>query len=771
MAPTDLDELARQRVASGARRQRRRLAIIAAAGAVGILAALAPATLTGRPAIDAVERAILGALTAYIGAHGHRRTWLLAGGVAALAARGPSLVLVLAALVLVLVGMTNRWRSKRLGVGVAGLLVLAVLWFPADGSPVLVHLVGFAVIAMLWWSGIPELRDRARWLVGGVVAAAAALTLVAIVAAAYGALAARTEVERGTQAARRALAAVERGDATTASDELATARARLLAARGTLAKPLVPGRLVPGLAQQVDAVEVAVEQSLSVADAAGELVDIDYQGLRYDGRLDLPTIEALAPRSAAVHDALDQAVTSIDDARDAPLLPPLRDRLDELSDQVIDARDSASVANSVVSQLPDLLGGHGTRRYLVVFLTPAELRGAGGFIGNYAEIVANGGEVRLIRSGRIADLIDAVPPGIRTLIAPEDYVRRWARFNPQDYIQDATFSPDWPMDAEVLRGLYPQSGGTVVDGVIGVDPTGLAALLRLTGPISLAGIGEPLTADNAAEVLTRTQYLEYGDRAERAEILEEATRRTFLKLTEGKLPAPRTLADSLGPAVRGRHLQIWSPRPDEEDLFALLGADGHLRVPAGDDGLMVSQINNGNNKIDAYLQRTITYRPTVDAKTGGLAATLTVELHNDLPGDPAALPTSVAGNTRGAPRGTSLSIISVMTPNLVTSATVDGLPMTLAQDTEAGLRTFETPVVQVPPGGTVVLTFELRGELDLSSGYRFRYLRQPVANPDQLTVDATVSNGELEAEDRWTNQATITDATDASVDVDLPLRR
>ena len=50
-------------------------------------------------------------------------------------------------------------------------------------------------------------------------------------------------------------------------------------------------------------------------------------------------------------------------------------------------------------------------------------------------------------------------------------------------------SPDLPDVAQVIRelysGAYPDMGGDHIDGVLVVDPSGLAALLNFTGPIQV----------------------------------------------------------------------------------------------------------------------------------------------------------------------------------------------------------------------------------------------------------------------------------------------
>jgi hypothetical protein len=392
--------------------------------------------------------------------------------------------------------------------------------------------------------------------------------------------------------------------------------------------------------------------------------------------------------------------------------------------------------------LPDLLGGNGRRKYLVAFITPAELRGAGGFIGSWAEMTAENGSVRIANSGRIADLIVAKPDGSRTLNAPEDYAARYGRFAPQDFLQDITYSPHWPSDAAVFADLYQQTTGVEIHGVIAVDPKGLAAILELIGePVQVPGLPIPLQASNAVELLTRQQYLQFADRAEREDVLAAATRATFDRLVDSDLPAPETIGAVLGPAGRGRHLQIWSPVFDEEALFKRVHADGSLEILPGADGFAVVQQNVGNNKIDAYLQRSIAYDVNVDASDGSMSGTMTITLDNTM--KDLSFPNVVVANTRGLPRGSNVATVSVHAPWVVKSATIDGDAEVLGQGTEVGLNAWDTSVLAVPPGGKTTIVLQIEGTVDLSDGYHFTIVPQPVANADLVDVTIRLENGEF----------------------------
>ncbi|HWJ60989.1 MAG TPA: DUF4012 domain-containing protein [Acidimicrobiales bacterium] len=705
-------------------------------------ALFAPASLTGIPAVDAIERALIAAFVSYVGAHGRRWSWLVAGAVVVVPTRGVSQLLALAALVVVAASTVPKRRSRTWGALGLGLMVNAVFWYPESAAPWGVVAAAVALLFVVG-NGYPHLRRRKRRVARDILIGVSVLIVLAGIGAAAAMAMAFSDVRTGSAAARDALNGARDGDAEAARADLATASASFESASSQVNSHLTtPAQLVPGLAQQVNAVRTTVDQGLRISDAGDDLVaTADYDRLQYEGRLDLEQVAALADPARRADRILGEARSELDGLQDSSLLPPLADRVDQFAADIDQARTDTALAADLLETTPDLFGASGPRRYLIVFLTPAELRGAGGFIGSYAELVLDDGQATLTRSGRIDDLLEGPNQGSRTISGPADYLLRYGRFDPGTFLQDVTYSPHFPSDAQVIAELYPQAGGSEVDGVIAVDPAGLASLLELTGPVTVDGLPEPLSSDNAVEILTRSQYLELGDRATRGEILSAATKATFEKLINASLPAPRQLADVLSPAARGGHLRLWSPEEREQSLFERLGADGSLVIPPGSDGFSLVQQNAGNNKIDAYLERKITYEPTVDAKTGELKAVLTVEMTNAIPF--AILPESVGGNTRGAPDGTNVTTLSLFTRNVVTKATIDGKPLTMGPGTERGLNAWDTPQFNIPAGATITIEIELAGGVDLAKGYRLAILPQPVAVPDRFSSTLTVENGQV----------------------------
>jgi len=179
-------------------------------------------------------------------------------------------------------------------------------------------------------------------------------------------------------------------------------------------------------------------------------------------------------------------------------------------------------------------------------------------------------------------------------------------------------------------------------------------------------------------------------------------------------------------------LRAWSQRNKEQEVFRSLGADGEIRVEPGSDALAVVQQNAGNNKLDAYLKRDMTYEVKVNPRTGQLAATLKIVARNEIP--TLDLPDAVVANQRGAPRGTNISWFSILTPHDVKAARIDGRELTLGRSTERGLHAWDSPFVRIAPGAEVTIEIELQGAVAPGQKYQLRLMAQPRPLGDTFSV-------------------------------------
>ena len=709
-----------------------------------VLGAFAPGAPTGLKPVDLVLRGALAALVTLAGGRARRWSILLLAAVATAAASGWAYGPALLAMALALGLAARRERLRLIGGVSAALAVQALLWQDHYGFHGASVLVGAVAVVPVLVSAHRRTRARGRrrtLVVGGVILG---LASAAVVGFAVAAGLAAPHLSDGADEARAALVAARRGDTVEAEERLRrSSEAFRSARRYTGARWAQPARLVPLVAQHAEAVRVATDQGVAMTEAGTSVARVgDYEDLKYEsGRIDLVRVRSLIEPLGRADEVLGDAQARFAALDRSWLVGPLDNQLDDLVDEVDRAAGEASIASRTVEVAPGLLGGDGPRTYFVAFVNPAEERGGGGFLGNYGVLTAVDGKLTLTRSGPIRELIEARPLGERTLDGPEDYVARYGRFSPADFLQDLTFSPNFPYTADVIGQLYPQSGGTEIDGVISLDPYALAALLEFTGPIDVVGYDAPLTADNAADVLLREQYLTFSeeDNSLRKDLLVEASKLTFDKLTSGSLPGPKRLVDVLGPMVGERRLQLSATEPAEQALFEAIGADGALPSSTTGDVFMVAHQNFGNSKIDAYLERSVRYDAEIDPSTGEVSSTATITLRNNAPAE--GLPRIVIGNARGAPSGTNLMSLSVYSPLGLKGADLDGEDLRMVRSTEAGLAVY-TARLDVPAASTRTLTVRLDGGLDLSDGrYGLTVVPQPMVNPDDVAVDVEVPAG------------------------------
>ena len=638
-----------------------------------------------------------------------------------------------------------RQLGPLVRVGCAGLLANALLRLPTDFRVGVPTLVAGSIAAIVIADAVRRTTGRARraFLVGAVLAVMAAG--VAATLAGLAAREARTSAEAGIVAARDALGAARRGDSDAATMGFRNATRLLRSAdRGLRAPRTSVGQFMPlvgpnlRLARRFTAAGAEVAETAATAVGAVNLSDMRLE----DGRIDVDRIDGLRRPVGRARDAVERAIASLGTADGPWTATVIRNKVRALRTELIDARKSTADASAILAALPDLLGRSGPRRYLIVVPTPAEARGSGGLIGNYGEITTIDGRVSLSRFGRTIELNrNGVPGPERILRARPDYIRRYSQFEVSQLWQNVTLSPDFPSAAEAMASLYPQSGGSDVDGIFSADPYALAAILRITGPVSLDGWPEPITAENAPRILLHDWYSQLTEERnlERIDLQGQVASEAWSRLFTAPIPPMGTLGATLGGVARSRHLQLWARRGPEQAFFRQLGVDGSMG-PLDSDGFAAVTNNAGANKIEWYLSRTIGYDAQVDLATGAVRSTATIEMRNEAPGG--GEPPYVIGNgaTPPAPEGTSIQYLSLYSPLRLVRAAFGGVPLEMTSDVELG-RNVYSGWIRIPPqsSGTVVAEFEGVIESTWSQGYSLELGCQAMVNADRARVRLRIS--------------------------------
>ena len=716
-------------------------------------AAFAEARPTGVRAADVLLRCALAALFVVVASRARRSQLVVASAALAIptvlaADRAPYLAVGLAVAAAGAAAASYLFPQRvPVFAGIVGVILSqAALHVPTSLPARVPSAVAAVALLVLFSSGAPRLSVvvRRRLVVVGV--ATGTVTFLCGVAGSIALVNSRGQVERGISAAKNGLRAVNEGNIANAEPQFATARAALQSAQRHLESPFArAGRVVPILSQHISTIHDLTVVAADVVDAAQTTTGkADLQSFRAEsGRIDVRRMADLQAEVVVADEALRQARKALTSADGTWLAHPVSKRISSLQTDVDDAARSTADARKILDVVPAMLGSNGKRRYLLVTPTPAEARGSGGVIGNYGEISTDNGRFALDRFGRIAELNAAGIPSVeRTFDAPPDFIARYARFGASRIWQNANMSPDFPASAQSMAGLYPQSGGQPVDGVISVDPIALAAFLQIVGPVTVPSWPEPITTENAARVLMFEAYVvKGGSTKERFELLADVAQIVWTKLATTSLPSPKVIIDALAPAVRARHLQVWMRAPAEARYLTAIGLAGSVPTVLGDNFGMV--MNNGSGgKIEYFLDRDVAYDAVIDPATETVSSTLTATFRNGAPST--GLPEYIIENlTPGEdlPNGTNRLYLSLYSPLELTGATVDGKPLELQSEIEFTRHVY-SGFITVPSKGEATLVAKFDGPIaGVGRNYRLEVFRQPFARPETLAVSVRTKGG------------------------------
>lgn len=450
--------------------------------------------------------------------------------------------------------------------------------------------------------------------------------------------------------------------------------------------------------------------------------------LYVDGRFNLARMvevqQPVSDAAAALRAAQQRMATVPSRADGAWVLGAIDRQRHQAADQLAGATEALATAESAVAVLPDLLGASGPRTWFVGLQSPAEARGTGGFLGTYVLLRADDGRLTLEATGSNTDF-DLLPE------LPDFGEQFRFRYGDEPkLVLNSNLSPHFPYAAEIWQAFAADSLGVEVDVVAAADVLTLGYLVDALGTITLPD-GRELDGRQMVDFALKGVYAQFPDPNERKLFQEAIAEQVFTLLTTTAFPV-RPAADAIGQAIRERRLLLWSPDAGEEEHLLDLPVSGS--VAAHDGPYAFVAINNGTgSKLEAYLQRQMTYAAGRCAATDRVESELTVTLTSAIPQD-AELPRYVVGQAEVGPNGPISTIqlqVHLGPEAAVDAVTLDGEPITTYAFREQGRLAFLVEFDLEPRQSAVLeVTFnEPSSEFDVS------FPVQPLALP----VDAQVS--------------------------------
>jgi len=371
------------------------------------------------------------------------------------------------------------------------------------------------------------------------------------------------------------------------------------------------------------------------------------------------------------------------------LIGPVAKLQRSVRDEATKRRTQLEVLARGMALLDDMAGASGPRHYLIAVANTAEERGAGGMVLSYGELDAADGKFTL---GKF-EHVDALPPVAKPVgtTLPDDYRQRWDGYPYATNFRQATLGADFPTVAPVLGQLYTASSGKAVDGVIQIDPAGLAAIVANTGPVDVPGLGQ-VTAQDLVDYSVNRAYFQFPDRDQRQSVLGDVARAAFDKLLSGEYPSLRRLASDLSDSVAGRHILMWTDDEVAATQLRFFDADGAL-PPASSNYLALTVQNMSGNKLDYYLGTSLdVHSVAAPAGDGRRFVDVAVRVANDAPPD-GTLRYVFGPFTPNLKRGRYHGVVSLYVPTGTAFRGADGPS--------------STPPAVYTEGGREVVSFEI----------------------------------------------------------------
>ncbi len=486
------------------------------------------------------------------------------------------------------------------------------------------------------------------------------------------------------------------------------------------------------------AAEAGALISKAVADLPGGLASLapGGGGIQVD-RL-APLTQAVVQADGAVADAL----STVQQSPDSLVLGPVSQARGLLEEELGTMHAALASGSSILQGLPKFLGTIGTKRYFFAAQDPAELRGTGGVMGAYSILTVRNGRFsfspfRPIQSIPIPPLSSVPPPSA-------EYAANYNQFRGGERFWLAiNLTPDFPTAAQAILNSYAVAVGDQLDGVILVDPFALQALLRIVGPTAIPDLGKRVTPANVVSLTTNEAFSLFPDAATRKRVLGSVASGVFQRFIHGPKPGLPDLK-ILATTMAEGHVLVFSTDPTMQQGLSSTGVGGALPLPQG-DFLSVIENSAGENKVDFYQDRSVTY--AVQLAAGGSAgATTDVRLTNNAPTK--GEPTYVIGPHPGYSKvGESVQLMNIYAGagSRLTSARRDGSPVKLWAGSELG-QPFYQDYFGTPSGGTSDLSLSLSlphvWEPTGAGGvYDLTFLNQTTIRPTTLRIQVVVPPG------------------------------
>jgi len=219
----------------------------------------------------------------------------------------------------------------------------------------------------------------------------------------------------------------------------------------------------------------------------------------------------LTEKLSSLKDTLNLILPDLKIAKNDLLEIDIREIPENFQDKIIMLQEILPVIENNVNQFINysdlalqILGQDNFKRYLILFQNNNELRPTGGFIGSYALVDFDRGNIEKISipGGGPYDLKAGLKVNISAPRPLRILNQRWE-------FQDANWFADLPTSADKLSWFYEKSGGPTTDGIFFINASFVEKLLKITGPIDMPEYNKTITSENFINEIQKSVEFEY----------------------------------------------------------------------------------------------------------------------------------------------------------------------------------------------------------------------------------------------------------------------
>lgn len=503
----------------------------------------------------------------------------------------------------------------------------------------------------------PRRRRRIATLAGVLVLGALLAALAWVGVRGWLAKGELEQVQEGRGALSAAIAA---RDSTALATAVADTHAHAVRAAELTSDPLWhAAEILPLVGANATAARVSAESVRDLSAAATPLVEaLQHDADAASPGLDLSLLDTMGAPLRTAADAATDAEARLSALDQAALLPPLRSGVASLLTMITGAAPMLGQAADIAAVAPAMLGSNGPREFLVMVQNTAEARTGGGITGSFIAVHAADGRLSIGEHADSSSFTHGAPAVARSL--PDEVTSLYGA-DVGEHVTNITVMADFDTSARLASAWWQTLGYAAPDTVISIDPAVLAALLRVTGPITL-GDGTVVDADTVTHTILVRPYLEQSQEGQTA-IQTDLTQRLFEHLLATPFDAAAWAGALAAPVAEGR-VSIWSAHDDEEATLASGPFGGTLARyrAAGDDAIGVYFNDTTTGKMDTFLDAEVGVGTRVCRADGVAEVDVSVTLTNTAPADARSYPPSMAGAANPSLPGDVTTDVTVTVP-------------------------------------------------------------------------------------------------------------